>query len=703
MLRRIVLVLVGFASLVVLPATASAESCPNEQLRVEDNSTGLPDCRAYEMVSPPQKNGNDISAQSGGISPTRATPTGGGVMYVSNGAFADAAQSYSSFLNYIASREPGGWVTHTALPPTSPPGFVFETSAVQGISSDLSREVLADADPPLVAGAQPHTVNLYLRHNDAGTYDLLTPTGPDTVRNYQPTFAGASAHFSHIVFESEFPLTPGAPPNVNNIYEWTAGQLKLVDVLPGGTPAAGGGAVGPQSPENLFPAGARGQSYIQHAVSSDGSRIIWTDEATGQLYMRVDATTTVQISASKRTTPDPQGTRPALFLDATPDASKVFFKSTEMLTDNATSGTSVPPTPDLYEYDVNTNVLTDLSVDSHSGESAGVEGMLGSSSDGAYVYFAAAGRLAEGGVQLEIGNKTQNLYVSHEGEVRWLGVVADAANWQVNYGLGGRGKPSRVSADGRFLLLTSKLPLTGYDTAGYSQFYLYDAQTRVMTCVSCNPMASHSSAEASSEVPINLGPTMAALYNRTLSADADRVFFDTPEALVPQDTNGKMDVYEWQGGEVHLISSGKSRDDAFFAEASENGDNAFFLTRESLVGQDTDTNMDLYDARVAGGFPAPTIPTTCSGDECQGGVSSQPSLPSPSSASVFGNGNLTPPVPKPLAAHKPLTRAQKLANALKTCRKKPKKRRRACESQAKRKYGRTSKGHKSTSATRRTK
>jgi hypothetical protein len=694
-----VVVLMACASLGSLPAAASAEeACPNEQLRAENSSTNLPDCRAYEMVSPSQKNGNDITAQSGGVATTRGAPSGDRVMFLSNGAFADAPQSYTSFLNYIASRGPEGWVTHTALPPTSPPGFVFGTSGVQGISRDLALEVLVGADPPLVAGAQLHTANLYLRNNDAGTYDLLTPTGPPaTERGYGPMFAAASADFSHIVFESEFPLTPEAPPNVKNIYEWTAGHLRLVNVLPGGTPAAGGAVVGPKT----FSSGA-GEIYMQHAVSSDGSRIVWTDVATGQLYMRVGGTTTVQISASQRATPDPHGAQPAVFRDATPDASKVFFTSEEMLTDNSTSGASESPTPELYEYDINTPALIDLSVDQHPGESADVVGMIGSSSDGAYVYFAAKGRLAEGAVHGE-DSGPKNIYLSHEGELRWLGAAEGEAGWELGWTEGGKGKPSRVSADGRFLLLSSKLPLTGYDTAGHFQFYLYDAERRVTTCVSCNPTASQSSADASSEVPINLGPAFASAFNRTLSADAHRVFFDTPEALVPQDTNGKMDVYEWQNGQVRLISSGKSRDDSYFAEASENGDNAFFLTRESLVGQDIDSSMDLYDARVEGGFPAPIVPATCSVDECPAGSNNPPALPLPSSASVFGNGNLTQPAPKPLATHKPLTRAQKLANALKACRKRPKKRRRVCEAQAKRKYGRTSKAHKSTSATRRTK
>jgi hypothetical protein len=54
-----VVVLVGvlvFASASALAAgDANEGGCPNEELREENNSSQLPDCRAYELVSPPFK------------------------------------------------------------------------------------------------------------------------------------------------------------------------------------------------------------------------------------------------------------------------------------------------------------------------------------------------------------------------------------------------------------------------------------------------------------------------------------------------------------------------------------------------------------------------------------------------------------------------------------------------------------------------
>jgi hypothetical protein len=128
-----------------------------------------------------------------------------------------------------------------------------------------------------------------------------------------------------------------------------------------------------------------------------------------------------------------------------------------------------------------------------------------------------------------------------------------------------------------------------------------------------------------------------------------------------------------------------------FFDASETGDDVFFLTSDRLVPLDTDTGLDVYDARVGGGFPAEPLsgPPVCEGDACQGAPPAPPVFGTPGSATFEGPGNLTPvpPVkPKPV-----LTRAQMLAKALKACHAKHNKRKRlACEKQAHKKYGRKS-------------
>jgi hypothetical protein len=180
------------------------------------------------------------------------------------------------------------------------------------------------------------------------------------------------------------------------------------------------------------------------------------------------------------------------------------------------------------------------------------------------------------------------------------------------------------------------------------------------------------------------------------------VFFDSTQALVPQDTNGILDAYEWErGGEgsctspdgcVFLLSGGTSSDASYFVDASASGNDAFVVTRARLVPQDQNENYDLYDARV-GGVNVVSSSAGCAAG-CQGGsvgVGSQGSSVAPSSATFAGPGNLAPPLTPSGGAvkrrAKPLTRAQMLAGALRVCRAKPKRSRAGCERQARARYG----------------
>ena len=129
-------------------------------------------------------------------------------------------------------------------------------------------------------------------------------------------------------------------------------------------------------------------------------------------------------------------------------------------------------------------------------------------------------------------------------------------------------------------------------------------------------------------------------------ADGGRVFFQTSEALVPADTNGQLDVYEYEGGQVSLISSGTSSFESNLEGASESGDDVFFRSDQALVPQDTqEGQIVIYDARVAGGFAElPSPPACTTADACRTAVSAQPSVyGAPASQTFSGVGNLAPP------------------------------------------------------------
>jgi len=132
------------------------------------------------------------------------------------------------------------------------------------------------------------------------------------------------------------------------------------------------------------------------------------------------------------------------------------------------------------------------------------------------------------------------------------------------------------------------------------------------------------------------------LYARSLSASSicAAVFFETSAALVPQDNNGKIDVYEWEGGQDHLISSGSGKFESRLIDASESGDDAFFETRNRLAPTDTDEFIDVYDAKVDGGFPGtPSTSPPCEAEACRPPLEGAPAAAQIGSRSFVGPAN----------------------------------------------------------------
>ena len=86
-------------ALPVVSANASVDQCPNAKFRALNNSTGLPDCRAYEMVTPPYKQG---------FEPKKPNYGDGAVAYYSTGSFAD--NPYGALGNHMwpGGQRPGG-------------------------------------------------------------------------------------------------------------------------------------------------------------------------------------------------------------------------------------------------------------------------------------------------------------------------------------------------------------------------------------------------------------------------------------------------------------------------------------------------------------------------------------------------------------------------------------------------------------------
>ena len=196
------------------------------------------------------------------------------------------------------------------------------------------------------------------------------------------------------------------------------------------------------------------------------------------------------------------------------------------------------------------------------------------------------------------------------------------------------GKADYDHGDGASCTLGSGL------SGGCQELYVYRAQTHELTCASCNPTGAPATSDAADMVREHGGAASITWHlSHAFSDDGKRVFFNTAESLVPQDSNGKVDAYEYDAptGTIHLISTGKGTADSYFLDASASGNDVFIATRDRLTGWDEDSNYDLYDARVDGGFPAPVVTVPgCAGDACQGSGSSAPA-PATAGSESFAN------------------------------------------------------------------
>jgi hypothetical protein len=720
-----------------VPAHASS-SCPNEGSRTGAGAN-LPDCRAYEVVSPPEKNGGEVD---GGVvlegtfpSPEQAALNGEAVTYGSQTTFTEANPLSAPLTGqYISRRGPTGWYTQAITPEQDLPGGVFndgyhseEFGLFQGFSEDLSHTFLTAYEPSPVPGAPHDYFNPYLRDNKDASYRLLSmatpPVAPPGIAigsaGLEIEYAGMSAEGSHVIFSANDALTAGALPGQKNLYEWSEGRLELVSTV--GGEAVSGAVFGLPTKDQ----GGTNENYA-HAISTDGSRAFWTDA--GQLYMHelaAGAARTVDVSASQKSNgsgpggADPAGPQPARFHFASADGGEVFFSSCEQLTNDSTAGPRLSSYAgcggervyeraeegeDLYRYEAATGRLTDLTVDSAAGQTASVVGVLGGSTDGSRLYFVAHGALIEGAPS---GPDAYDVYLWHEGSISLVTTTgpADYATKDYSATEFNNGAPNpfangeyllesglaRTSPNGRYLAFESSEPLTGYDSRPQSaggcrdmtsfwastvaidttgrcvEVYDYDADTARLTCVSCSARGLPPLGDSMLPMALHLITQPAGWQSSTIQQryllDNGRLFFDSADEVLAQASNrGELNVYEYEpagvgscqreGGCVALISSGTSNENSFFLDASASGDDAFFITRQQLVAQDGDQALDVYDARIDGGFATALAPP-CGGEACRPPVTPAPAIyGAPPSASFLGPGDPQRPVTAPAASRK---------------------------------------------------
>lgn len=570
-------------------AGTPAESCPNQALRIGP-SAALPDCRAYEQVSPQNKEGNNSS-------PLGFTPDAEHVLLYGTGAFAGSPRGGAN--SYIATRTEDAWTARPLNPilPASVPNSVLGPTATP--NQDGSEAVLSTIDP-LVPEDTNHQTDYYLSGPDGSLEWISRPTAsfsPGENTTYYTWFGAATYDLSHIVFQQTSRIVPAAG-NLDSyaygLYEVANGSLRLVNVDSHG--------------ELLDPYGAALGSGIAafngNALSRNGERIFFTSPAdvqpapppfdTKRIYLRESGRTTTEISASQCTESACEGLpRDAIYQGAAADGSVAFFTSKAQLTNGATPGGG------LYRYQVDNAALTLLAPE--------VEGVVGNSDDGSRVYFVSTAKLGPGATA-----GSDNLFVLDErtNATRFIATLnpSDEFVWSGSETT----RQSGVTPSGNDLVFSTAASLAaGYDNAGHKEIYRYDLPTGELTCVSCLPAGTPAQMEASFS---------DGGYHNNMSADGSYVFFQTSAALLPQDKNGKLDVYEWHDGTVSLISSGTSPADSKFVGTNSSGRDALFSTWQRLAPSDVDGHQDAYDARIDGGFPDSSTPPPppCSGEGCRG-------------------------------------------------------------------------------------
>jgi hypothetical protein len=615
-------------ALPAVPAQAvAADSCPNAQLRALNNSSGLPDCRAYEMVTNPYKQGFTPQEQTYGDD--------GAFAYFSVGNFAD--NPFGSLgQQYVARRSETGWTSASMNPPGDQ--WIFR-ALPEGVSIGLSKDLRSSLWPmrPLSQHDEhwsdhPDRDGVYVRRPD-GAFSLIAPNPGTTL----PRVYSTTPDLSHVVFGGD----DGAP--APNLYDVSGGDQILRPIGVDNT-----GAPLPVASEALCSLG----------ISADG-RVIFFGlgqfvRCHGPLRARVGGTTTIDMSASQctRGAGDPGG---ACNADAqvdlagfAQDGSRALFTTTQQLVNDDTDATN-----DLYACDIPPGTIAPTlpingcpnlrQLSTIPAGVADVENVARVSDDASRVYFVAHGVLAanhDANDQTAVAG-ANNLYLWQTDAEHPAGRTTFLARLLTN-DVGGIGN-GETTPDGRYLLVNTTTPLVSSgpaaDTDSAADVYRYDSETGEWLRLSTDTTGSGGNAEIDA---FSRGSALKGYVRQRVSMtdDGHTVVFGTNEALAPADSNSIGDVYAWHGGQVSLISPNGGGG----GRVTASGTDIFFTTEDRVTAADGDTNSDVYDARLDGGFDL-REPVPCEGESCSGAPSTPPGLAS-GTGGLGGQGDVQKPAPR---------------------------------------------------------
>ena len=650
-------------------------ACPNNHVRQQTGSAFLPDCRAYELVSP-------AAAGAAILVPSRLAANkesfqvhNENIPYILNRGFAGSPPRFTYFSAistlegldaplgpvdmYMATRTNDGWVS--AVP------------GLQGIDAfETGRKECSEA----LDLCMDHSETTFAGYDQEGAPYVYTadgafrgrlPTNVDIVEDGR-YFQGSqriSGDFNHFVFASSafssfstpnFPgaiFAPGGKTEGlgsaydNNIKERT---VSIISRTKTGNDIPLDGPKGLSDKGFDFPGITPSGSHILMQTPAEGGRV--------HLWLRVNNITTYNISFSKVTENDAAVEQ----IGMTRDGGKVYFVTDEKMTVDDEDSSD-----DLFMWEENGDKVTRISrgdvgtpgapgnVDSCSStwgvsgcgvkpltpEKAhpnlnravsvpGQDDQFAEVSGDIFFYSPESLDTQRPGIPNQ-----RNLYVYRQGEVRRVATFDEGTQIQ----------RMQISPDGGKAAMLTSSRLTSSDNAGFDQAYTLDVDSGIIRCASCDPAGS----KPTTDVTVSQG-------GRFMSNDG-RTFFSTSDSLVPRDQNGKIiDTYEYVDGRPQLISSGLGATDytggsevlSLFLppefigleHVSRDGTDVFFSTFETLIDEDHNGEfVKFYDARVGGGFARdPQLAPCAAADECHGPDSSAPTPPVVASDDNLGKG-----------------------------------------------------------------
>ena len=626
-------------------ADPGIDQCGNAQGRQQSGSSLLLDCRGYELVSAANAGGFDVVSDLVlGQQPLVAYPRAGdSLLYsVDAGVIPGVAGDPTNLGRdpYVSTRDSSGeWVTrYVGLPSDAMADPGAFGSPLLGAGASLTRFAFGGediCDPCFADGS----TNIPLRISNGAPVEGMS--GPSTPPAGQRDPSGEVAKYlsddgTHLIFGSTEQFHPDGKSGSVSIYDrdLSGGTTQVASTLPDGTTMSG--EVG------------------QLDLSADGSRIVVatrvsTDGAGNEYWHPY-----MHIGTSKNSVDlAPTTTTGVLYAGMSSDGTKVFFTTRDKLAGDTDEGAdlyqaTVPPTggpavisrlstgapPPVGDSDAcdpapNADGNNWNQVGAASPNNCGVVAIAGGggvASGNGTVYFLSPEKLDGSGTLNE-----PNLFVVRGGSGPQFVATLEPDNSAVRNAVKDsevhRYGDFQVSLDGAFAAFDSTLSLTSIPAFGQEQIYRYDADAGVVDCASCAPTLSAATT-----------PTTLSAYGLSLTDDG-RVFFTSQESLALRDTNERKDAYEWEDGQVQLVSLGIGPHDSGMLSVSADGKNAFFFTRDTLVNKDANgSRIKVYVAREGGGFVHTPPPLPCAAsDECHGAGTEAPGPPNIKTQTGTGN------------------------------------------------------------------